>query len=134
MQAGTNRGNAASINVTPLIDVLLVLLIIFMVIQPVLGHGLPSLLPQRSSGGGYALVLSVGVDHGALRYGLNGRNLAPEELAGELRAVLERNADAPLFIQGDADLDYQAIAKVINTAQTAGATSVALLSDRAART
>jgi biopolymer transport protein ExbD len=128
-----NTGSAAQINVTPLIDVLLVLLIIFMVITPITPHGLQTQLPQPSPQGApeaapTALVLSI---NRAREVRLNQELVAHSELPARLRRVLSARAGRTVFIQGDATLDYASVAGLIDAAAGSGASRVALLTERA---
>ena len=129
-----NTGSQAQINVTPLIDVLLVLLIIFMVITPLTPRGLPTQLPLPSDAtpdaAPPALVLAVNADR---EVRLNRDVVAWDDLPARLRQVLATCAERTVFVQGDPALQYATVAQLIDTATGAGATRVALLTERAMR-
>src|SRR5262249_21732019 len=105
--SGELRGE---INVTPMIDVLLVLLIIFMVIAPMLPHGLNAALPQRSvhpnPGPEAPIIVQVisGRD-GLLSYKINQDEVSIDELGARLSSIFSARADKVLFVKGDDNLD-----------------------------
>lgn len=128
-----NAGSQAQINVTPLIDVLLVLRIIFfMVITPITPRGLRAQLPVPSddapAGAPPALVLAI---NAAREVRLN-RELVPlENLSARLRLVRATRAERTVFVQGDPGPQYAMVALLIDTATVAGASRVALLTEHA---
>lgn len=117
----------AQINITPLVDVLLVLLVIFMVSAPALTGQLNLRLPQHvppvvDSEPPPRVELRVGSDGG---YRLDGTMLARAELAPALQELARRNPNAVLQVAADADADYQGFAWALAEAQRSGLRDIA---------
>jgi biopolymer transport protein TolR len=129
MHAGPRRrGAVAEINVTPLIDVLLVLLVVFMVIQQArVRQGNVQVPPPSGADAApdpAALVLEVAPGR---RYALNRQPIDGGRLAEELRAVLASRSRRVLFVKGDDDVPYGDVAAAVDAALRAGADGVGLV-------
>jgi biopolymer transport protein TolR len=118
----------SEINITPLIDVLLVLIVIFMVIAPMTPKGLPASVPQLGQPDkakeDQTLVLSLDGD-GAIR--LNQEPLEFAAILSRLRDVFSTRADRTIFVQADDEVLFNEVAQVIDTAKSAGADRVGLM-------
>jgi biopolymer transport protein TolR len=130
-------GLSSEINVTPMIDVLLVLLIIFMVIVPVMPRGLNSALPSATPDGVVHEVsdcpILVQVEEGetSAQYIVDGVRIGREEVAPRLLQLLSQRSVRQVLVKADAKLDFGVIAEVIDAGQAAGAESVGLVTPRA---
>lgn len=120
----------ADINVTPLIDVLLVLLILFMLVAPSAPRALTASLPRPAPDGdapdSRALVLEVRADD----YALNTLPiLTLDELGRRLRSGLETRTDRTVFVRAEGDVPYERVVAAIDAAQGAGASRIGLAND-----
>jgi biopolymer transport protein TolR len=135
---GTSGGDrlTSEINVTPLIDVLLVMLIIFMVIVPVMPRGLNSALPSSAPAGAvdeaadHPILVRVEQGHTAVRYFVDGVGMERAEVAPRLLELLSRRSVRQVLVKADATLDFGVIAGVIDAGQAAGAESIGLVTPR----
>ena len=129
------RGMRSEINVTPLIDILLVLLIIFMVIVPAIPKGEAALVPKPSDGksGNAPVVLEVLKDTaGDVRFRINQQAVARQDLGRRLAAIYANRAQRVLFVKGDDQLKFTEIAEVIDISRSAGVDHVGLLTPKVA--
>jgi biopolymer transport protein ExbD len=123
----------AEINVTPMIDVLLVLVIIFMVITPLTPTGLRALVPQPPSPRmedrphRREIVLTVSKNGLIL---INGERVEFSRLPGRLERIFQIRGDDVIFIMGEGDLKFRSIAEVIDVANGVGLRKVALMTDQ----
>jgi biopolymer transport protein TolR len=122
----------AEMNVTPMIDVLLVLLVIFMIVSPLKPVGLPTLVPQTSDDPPVEnptdLVVTLRADGGLF---LNQEAVTLQALPERLTAIFRFRGDAPIFVRGDRELDFRHVAQVMDIARGAGMKRVALMTTAA---
>ena len=118
------------INVTPFVDVMLVLLIIFMITAPLLTVGVPVDLPKTEAkpitDPGEPLVVSV---RGDGKLFLQDTAITLEELAPKLTAITQNKQDARVFVRGDRAVDYGRVMEVMGILTTAGFNKVALIAE-----
>jgi biopolymer transport protein ExbD len=131
---GSSRGDGLSseINVTPLIDVLLVMLIIFMMIVPVAPHGLRSVLPSAHASAAperseSPVLVQVEMGPVAARYLVDGTEIETAQLAPRLLELLSSRATRQMLLKADAGLDFGSVAKAIDAGKAAGADSIGLM-------
>ncbi len=115
---GSRPGKTATINVTPLVDILLVLLIIFMVITPVLQTGFKTHVPTRGPGDqSTSIVLQIFRDG---RLSINRQALSERELPGQLSAIYGTRGDKNLFIDAEDGVPYGTVVRVLDTCRAPG--------------
>jgi biopolymer transport protein TolR len=123
----------AEINVTPMVDVMLVLLIIFMVSAPLLTVGVPIDLPQTQAAGldqagKEPLAISVSTDGKVF---LQNTEIKIDELVPKLKAIAEARggSDERIYVRGDKTVDYGTVMKVMGRLSAAGFRKVALVTE-----
>jgi biopolymer transport protein ExbD len=128
---GPEGGPKSDINMTPMIDVLLVLIIIFMVITPLTPKGLEALVPQPpppgtppSQSDQRTVVIVVDAQH---NYMINQEATTEERLGPRLEEIFKTRAERVVFVKGDPGLDFMWIAKAIDIAHGAGIDKVGLM-------
>ncbi len=121
----------AEINVTPLVDVMLVLLIIFMVTAPLMTSGVSVDLPKTDAQpiNTDSQPLTVTVDSAGKIF-LQDQEVELAELVAKLQAIAQNNQDRRIFVRGDKDLAYGRIMQVMGTITQGGFTKVALLAEQ----
>ena len=136
MGGGGGKGARSDINVTPLIDVLLVLLIIFMVIQPNVVRGLDTLVPQppkdkTAEVDTRTIVVQVLANgKGTPSYKINEDAVNLTELTDKLRTIFEARNDKVMFVKGDKTLDFAAVTPVIDDGHAAGVDNIGIITPR----
>jgi len=130
---GRSRGRRrtvpmSDINVTPMVDVMLVLLVIFMVTAPLLTVGVQVDLPKTKAKliHGEDEPLSITVDREGRVY-LQETEIELDGLLPRLNAITGNNPDVRIFVRGDASVNYGRVMEVMGTINTAGYTKVALV-------
>jgi biopolymer transport protein TolR len=126
-----NVGRGAEMNVTPLIDVLLVLIIIFMVIAPVKSLGLRTAVPEDSKSeaqteAAHPVVVTVREDG---MTALNQEVMSLAALRSRLEELYRTAATRVIFVRGDKNLEFGRVAEVIALAKEAGVSQVALMTN-----
>jgi len=134
-KSGSGRGRAnyrpmSDINVTPLVDVMLVLLVVFMITAPLLTAGVPVDLPKTNAPEiiGQEEPLTVTVDSKGKLW-IQETDIEIEELVPKLEAITRSRRDTRIFVRGDRTIAYGKVMEVMGLINLAGFTRVALLTE-----
>ena len=128
---GRQRGSLADINVTPLVDVVLVLLIIFMVTAPMMQKGVDVELPRAESAAGQEdQRIIVTIDRGARLY-LNETSMPLTELEQHLATLASGTTDPFVYLRADQAVPYGRVMSVMDRIRKAGIERVGLVTDPA---
>jgi len=130
MELGAEKGGAmASMNVVPLIDILLVLLIIFMVITPLTPKGLEALVPQPSRDieprRDYKVVVVQVLENNQLK--INGDTATWDNLGLQLNNIFKLRAEKVAFVKGDDSVVFAVVARAIDVMRGSGVDKVGLM-------
>jgi biopolymer transport protein TolR len=128
---GRKSAPIADINMTPFIDVMLVLLIIFMVTAPLLTAGVPLDLPKTSAG-------QLNVDQKPITISINDKaqifigetEITLVEIAARIQPLAKQGFDERIYVRGAKQVDYGTVAQVMSAITTAGYKRVALLTEQ----
>jgi len=125
-----HRAPMSEINVTPMVDVMLVLLIVFMVAAPLLTVGVPVNLPKTGAkpltGDSEPLAITVKADGNIF---LQDTAIEASNLVAKLRAISDTGYEERIYVRGDKDVAYGDVADVVARINAAGFSKVALVTD-----
>jgi len=128
---GRKKAIISEINITPMVDVMLVLLIIFMVAAPMMTAGVPIDLPQSAAGDmpNQADPVTVAVTPEGVIY-VNEDVVAETDLTSTLTAMGVVGAEDRIFLRGDTTADYGSVMRVMGILSAAGYTKIGLITER----
>lgn len=129
--SGDNGQTISQINVTPLVDVMLVLLIIFMVAAPILQQGVELELPKESIAPleGESEQLVVSIDQVGKVFVGEGNEVTVEQLGPRVQAILTRKKDKRVFIKADRRVPYGNVMSAMGSLRRSGVEKVGLVTD-----
>ncbi len=136
MTTGGGGGYSSDINMTPMIDILLVLLIIFMVIVPVTPKGLDALVPQppkdkNSEPDPTTIVVSIKGGNGVpVSYLINQDAFNKSDLEPKLQAIYAVRSNKIMFVKGDPNLNYSTVEDVIDMGKQAGVDNIGIITPK----
>ena len=131
MQLGTGTGVKSDINVTPLVDVMLVLLIIVMLVAPLVQQGVSLTLPIAANTADHPetsdqTTVAITADG---RFWINGSEVAGAQLRQRIEDALEGKKQRLILIKGDEQADYGAVMKAMDELRAVGIEDMALITD-----
>jgi biopolymer transport protein TolR len=132
MQMGSGKkGPVSDINVTPLVDVMLVLLVIFMVTAPMLFSGINLKLPktQKVSTVGLRQELVILSITESEKFYLGKKVISPKELVPAILKQFKQNKTDVVYVRADYNLRYEKVAKLIANLKKAGVSNIALVTE-----
>ena len=131
VRLGSSEELQSEINITPLVDVVLVLLVIFMVVTPLLKQEVPIELPltdnSRATQDLTQLTLTIAADGGVL---LNSQPMLREALVTQLQAIYAERTDKTIFLEADRNLSYGQGVDVMDDCKAAGVTAIGVITKR----
>ena len=129
-RSNSDRGTMSQINVTPLVDVMLVLLIIFMVAAPIIQQGVEVNLPKVKAGAlpGEEQQFVISLTREGELY-LNDTKISVDDLAGKLRAIAAERPDREIFIRADYVVPYGDVMHMIGAIKAAGIDNVGMVTE-----
>ncbi|TNF01953.1 MAG: protein TolR [Deltaproteobacteria bacterium] len=128
---GKGKGPVSEINVTPLVDVMLVLLVIFMITAPLMLNGIKLELPKTKE----VNPINLNTTQVVLSYTRSGEyfigkdKMILEELVPEINALFKKNSTQTLFLRADYGLTYGKVAKLMSFLKRSGVTNIALVTE-----
>ena len=127
---GDDQGMMSEINVTPFVDVMLVLLVIFMITAPMMTQGVQIELPKADSPSlpqpDDQITISITKEG---QYYIGKRELEMEEIKAELRSMVEKNPKQEIFLRADGKVPYEKVAELMANCTNAGISKIGMITD-----